>query len=309
MEYSEANRKREALTFLYHYTSLDSLRGIVENDELWLSHLFFQNDSEEYKYGIQLINEELEEQDDKVKDRSSRIILKALTEGLEILKKRSGFSLSFSEQPDSLSQWRAYANQGVAIGFKKEELIQKGKGMVSLNKCNYDREYQKMKIKDIIFEIIGEYQRKFEINQHSKTEAEREIAKYVVDPVVTDALDDFIMELSDICHTYKHNGFYQEREWRIYTQKPLGSINFLNRATYFKPYTKLEMKGIKDVIDHIYLGPSENPDLVINSIEMFFKNVCFLDIKIFRAQEWKPELNNDPNTMPIILSSIPYRPI
>jgi hypothetical protein len=39
---------------LAHYTSIDSLEGIVRNSELWFSHPLAMNDSEELRFGMQL---------------------------------------------------------------------------------------------------------------------------------------------------------------------------------------------------------------------------------------------------------------
>ena len=39
---------------LYHYTSQNNLRCIVENHSLWISHVYYMNDANEIKYGAEL---------------------------------------------------------------------------------------------------------------------------------------------------------------------------------------------------------------------------------------------------------------
>jgi hypothetical protein len=51
---------------LYHYTTADGLKGIVENDELWATSAYYLNDSTEIMYGYQLIDEALEAWQKKV---------------------------------------------------------------------------------------------------------------------------------------------------------------------------------------------------------------------------------------------------
>jgi hypothetical protein len=47
--------------FLYHYTTADGLKGIIENDELWATSAYFLNDSAEIIYGCRILKEALDE--------------------------------------------------------------------------------------------------------------------------------------------------------------------------------------------------------------------------------------------------------
>jgi hypothetical protein len=55
-----AAARRPKKFVLYHYTTADGLKGIVENDELWATSAYYLNDSTEIMYGYQLIDEALE---------------------------------------------------------------------------------------------------------------------------------------------------------------------------------------------------------------------------------------------------------
>ena len=46
---------------LFHYTSVEGLRGIVENNHLWASSAYFLNDSAEVTYGYGVLKEALED--------------------------------------------------------------------------------------------------------------------------------------------------------------------------------------------------------------------------------------------------------
>ena len=44
---------------LYHYTDADGLKGIVENEEIWLTSVLHLNDPSEVNYGIDAARQDL----------------------------------------------------------------------------------------------------------------------------------------------------------------------------------------------------------------------------------------------------------
>lgn len=54
-------------TYVYHYTTGASLKGIIMNHELWLSQREYMNDVKEYEYAKKTITENLKQrfQDEK----------------------------------------------------------------------------------------------------------------------------------------------------------------------------------------------------------------------------------------------------
>ena len=57
----QATAARRPKSFvLYHYTTADGLKGIVENHELWATSAYYLNDLTEIMYGYQLIDEAVE---------------------------------------------------------------------------------------------------------------------------------------------------------------------------------------------------------------------------------------------------------
>src|SRR5258708_7067446 len=53
-----APKQRPPSGFVFHYTTTEGLRGIVENNELWATSAYFLNDTTEitYGYGVQEIS-------------------------------------------------------------------------------------------------------------------------------------------------------------------------------------------------------------------------------------------------------------
>jgi DUF2971 family protein len=114
--------------YLYHYTTPEGLMGIVKNQELWATSVFFLNDIAEFKHGIELGRDHLEalfNNTEKTKEHDTHSLQSAI-EGIKVFqhsKDTTIYVCSFSEEPDDLSQWRAYCPMGgFAIGFPKERL-------------------------------------------------------------------------------------------------------------------------------------------------------------------------------------------
>ncbi|MFC1677859.1 hypothetical protein ACFL3G_12470 [Planctomycetota bacterium] len=115
---------------IYHYTSAKGFQGIVESSEIWLTNTEFVNDTTECK-ALQKETNLFGE----AKLSFNRYIEKWWQRFLKDKDKRKNhYITSFSKNPDSLEQWRAYGN--ICIGFDAERLKKKG---FSLHECVYDK--------------------------------------------------------------------------------------------------------------------------------------------------------------------------
>ena len=115
---------------MYHYCSGDTLLSILRHKTLRFSDVNLLNDAEEgiwgYKIFIEAVNRIIKRE--KIPTTFPEIPLKWL-EDVDKVWSESAFALSsflacFSRDPDSLSQWRAYADdgRGFAIGFSISQL-------------------------------------------------------------------------------------------------------------------------------------------------------------------------------------------
>ena len=127
---------------LYHYTNAGGLYGILTDEKLWATHAAYLNDSQEFLFGMGLIQEELKnfERELKVMDTSSdpefsdlvAMMPPAISRGLQLelqeraafLRQKAGpFVTCLSAARDQLSQWRGYgAGGGYAIRFDAADL-------------------------------------------------------------------------------------------------------------------------------------------------------------------------------------------
>ena len=123
---------------VYHYTSAQGLRGIIENNEIWLTNTEFVNDTTECKA---LQNEKdlfsrNELENGYVKEHWCRFIKRPDASN-------DTYIASFSRGKESLDQWRAYGN--FRIGFHVKKLAKRHFFL-------YECLYHKQKIKDWILQ-------------------------------------------------------------------------------------------------------------------------------------------------------------
>lgn len=101
---------------IYHYTSAEGLRGIIENSEIWLTNVAFVNDTTECK-ALQEEKNLFKDKDvtnDFVRESWKRFVRNPYNN-------YDTYIVSFSRGEESLEQWRAYGN--FRIGFKANKLI------------------------------------------------------------------------------------------------------------------------------------------------------------------------------------------
>ncbi|MET3990587.1 hypothetical protein ABID65_002222 [Bradyrhizobium sp. S3.9.2] len=147
--------KNLAGRIFYHYCSMETFRVICETKALRYSDINMMNDVTEYAWGYRVFE-----------DAATRLLkLDPKPSGLQgvdvpffddVDKVMSPMQLflhpvmcSFSKNPDVLSQWRSYADdgRGVAIGFTADCFA---KMPVSLMNVEYDHEKQLTEMADIL---------------------------------------------------------------------------------------------------------------------------------------------------------------
>lgn len=155
---------------LYHYSTSAGLKGIVECKQLWLSHLAYLNDAQEYSYGLNLIHKVMEDTYDPLFRVDARD--KSFS---------SAFSVSLTQEGNLLSQWRGYCpNGGYSFAFDKEQLnallrfetpepdlYGNGiKGQLRIGKCIYNEAEQIKYIKSRLAGILPPLKRQQEKEYH-----------------------------------------------------------------------------------------------------------------------------------------------
>ncbi len=105
---------------LYHYTSLEAFKKIVESNSIRLTHISFLNDGNEMRHGKSLIKSILQSRgwDEKHISRFERQFSEHCGAGSET------YVFCTTKLHDAFTQWKLYGadGRGVAIGFDDQKL-------------------------------------------------------------------------------------------------------------------------------------------------------------------------------------------
>jgi hypothetical protein len=255
---------------LYHYTTFNGLLGIVKSGALWASDIRYMNDSAEMRHTADLIGSEVAERiagghsNPKLLNQFLDWVSHRFTNGHML------FAASFRSNGNLLSQWRGYSSlgKGVSIGFDPDHLLKCAQRQsFQVGRCIYKPEEQKSLIKqvvDVVEVLAAGYGKAFD-------ESGRQSSQFYHS--VFEKIESDLLRLAAIL---KHPSFQEEDEWRIvspvltdYVSSP---VRFREGTSMLVPYVEFALMPDKDrplPLEHIFLGPTPNIDLSMNSITMF----------------------------------------
>lgn len=258
---------------LYHYTTFESLEGIIESKELWLGNLRYMNDRMELMYLLdglcQTIKLEIPEFSDKIdglfKEQNSRF------------DTMTSFAFSLSTLNDDAAQWDRYSNKGrgVCLRFNVDNLINIIKGKAILQPVYYLENMKNHQIKALI-------------------------ELYITNGIIGNgfsSIDEIFDNAWASSVAYKHPSFKAESEVRICSYPYFPNNDFKSKLKYkitstgLREYLPINICGKNDqfngsIVDGIILGSNSGVD-----IDMFYR---YLQMK-----------NVDVSTIEVIESNCP----
>jgi len=243
---------------LYHYTSQSGLVGILGSKKLWSTRIQFLNDSREFVYTLELWNEAIEAARKSLRTENEETViggaLDALRKGLASTKTIPIHVACFSEDGDSLSQWRGYGRGkgSFSIGFQSEQLVAAaGDQHCFIAPCIYERERQRELVRLFLKNCM---------DRLLSGEARTDYSKFS-----RDVIYDFVF----LASVLKHPAFKEEREWRIVTDAvgdhhPKMGIRLGN--TMPMPYLEFDLVKPGAELDvEIIVGPNLQQGLAVQA--------------------------------------------
>lgn len=201
---------------LYHYTNASGAMGIFQGKSLWLNPHEGMNDKKEFLHAIDLLGRYLDGYIEQYFNITRSRSLKLADLVIGKISRCEFYILSFTEEPDLLSQWRAYGNSNgsVSIGLNVNELISGARSFqfhdvgasrfFFFDKCEYSEDRQKSAIEDAVKDASNE-------SLH---------VGYDDDDV---HIYHLYVSLMRRIPFFKTAGFSEEREWRVallFSDKP-----------------------------------------------------------------------------------------
>lgn len=255
---------------LYHYTTFSGLLGIVGSQTLWASDVRYLNDSAELRHTADLIAAEVRERIDSGQANSSLLSQFVDWVTFRIANGHLLFGASFRSHGNLLSQWRGYSlpGKGVSLGFCPEYILRcAARQGFMIGKCIYEPARQRTLIRQVIDAVE---QLAADRGGDSLPAAERSV-------LYREAFGAMETDLLRIAAILKHPSFREEKEWRIVSPVLANTaeapIRFREGHAMLVPYIEFDL-SLEDgplVMDHLYLGPTANISISMNSLQMFLE--------------------------------------
>ncbi len=274
---------------LYHYTSFSGMTGIISSGELRASDIRYMNDSAELRHTLELLKADITQ---RVIDGTDQPRL--LNQLLDWLSHRvvSGpmlFGASFRANGNLLSQWRGYSahGKGVSLGFAPEHINGcAGRQHFQVAKCLYSPEKQRRLIREVVDAI--------EVTALRLGEGENPAGSHSTGGLSAGGLsagghsaqsyyhvfEHIEGDLLRIAAILKHPSFEEEQEWRIVSPMIADSrdaaVDFREGAAMMVPFYRFSLAGADGdplQLDHVFLGPTNNVELSMNSLELYLERM------------------------------------
>jgi hypothetical protein len=264
---------------LFHYTDLAGMLGIIGQDDLWLTHSSYSNDSEELTHGERVVRTVVAEGIERWKDDGERVDYLNMVGGFVGPSPNGVYICCFCRSANLLSQWRGYGanGSGVCLQFDPPAFAQIAGpdspvgGIMRLWKVFYDLAQQSAIVKSVIdFGFIGAGS----VTDRAKRTAE--------------AIEFFVP-------TFKNGDFAEENEWRLIFTPPAECAVVprlrVNRGMLVPYFSLKDLSAPTPFtlpITGVCIGPSAHRELNVASARVLLANA-----------------GRDPNM--VIASQTPYR--
>lgn len=269
--------------YVYHYTNVVGLRGIIDSRSIWASDYHFLNDASEIVFGLQILEMLTASRhgiagyfDNELRQE----LLMALAMTIEGRNNYYVFSASFCRKGNLLSQWRGYSGQdGIAIGFRRDFLERRARnnGFVS-GPVHYYFSPVETNV-DLLNQWLGTRAAALQetlqgLEERVRAELEEDEGD-LLDTLVrgrrAEHIDRWILETAAFI---KHPTFSEEAEWRCITvpdRHRLPGRNVQDRPSGSRiiPYVNFELGQEEDReigIGHVVVGPNANLEALDHAI-------------------------------------------
>jgi hypothetical protein len=252
---------------LYHYTSLNSITGIISSKSLWATDIRYFNDAAEMQHTAHLLTNEIDKRlseetcHTKMLTQFRNWLLNRITNGHML------FVVSFTVNGNLLSQWRSYCPvaKGVSIGFLPENLYKcSSTQKFQLAKCIYDIKQQQKLAEHIVDEVEKISIAKGENSKNNPLDSFYDVFEKVESDILR------------IAALIKHPAFSEEEEWRavsdVVTNYVTSPIMYREGLSSLIPYLTFNLPPAANRnidIEHIYLGPTPNVNNSMSSLNNY----------------------------------------
>jgi hypothetical protein len=258
--------------YVYHYTTLPAFKSILESQEFWLTDYAYLNDSSEVRHGVQLAREGLDAALSGATPETAAVLRTVLDTPPERQPRICVSCFSFAR--DSLTQWKGYGREHVAVAIGIEP-------KAFFHGLAYPRE---LSLAPIIYDLQAKRELLSGFLHDWAALRDRDLAAGAVQPDVYECLPRG--GLFELFSMMKDAAFSDEREFRfVYQEDPEGPISrfegkapkrFRVAGDILVPYTTTKDLGRRSsvfdasqsrlTVHEIVVGPHPHAELIRSGI-------------------------------------------
>ena len=271
---------------LFHYTSARALLRILESNQLWATNAVFMNDQVEIVHAAHILRNASDSliEDDEFEGADPDQLLRATTAIRRVLNQLHNYVEAyvscFCSDPDLLSQWRGYGEEGgVSVGFdsaKLRKFASDSPGIVALVEVTYESEKHYSQLYDLAKRWTKMYLKSLERDDRSRLHVEATL---------------FAQSFAWLAASMKNSAFSEEKEWRlIYVRFRMpATLRTESYKIWFRedrglviPYVRFEPpttggETVRLPISAIKVGPNRYPTLVASGIGHLLSSLGLLE--------------------------------
>lgn len=252
--------------YVYHYTSGQALKNIIENDQLWFTERNYMNDVLDEKY-IRGIIKKIFSDNNGFKG--------SVLEDL-LLEDRTQYVFSTSLEKDLIHLWSYYSEtDSYCLEFDRRGLrdyflnhLQKDE-MLYYGPVIYKRDKQKKIITSVSNNVMNKLNQLFD------------------SPPFTNDTTENMKVARQVYHFFysliKQEGHNCEKEFRYLIQSEI-IPEFVVKNGIFIPIKKIGKKNEKLPISKIIIGPSNHEKLTMKSLKMFLDKNAYEKVRISKSK-------------------------
>lgn len=215
---------------MYHYTTLNTLWKIIDNDTMFATNVRFSNDSEEYRIGEEIVNRAI----DSLTSQGKKLLFTSNYSNF--------YMLCFCKTDNLLSQWREYARGGVSLQFDFTY-----EHFFSIMDEKNESAIQRMVVKPIKVFYVDKNNTRALAKIRSNVKKLYKLYKGKPDDIRPNYL------FGEFIPYIKHVGFREEKELRLlFRPEPINVksfVGYLDKGGLLKPYIKISCKGLSSSVE------------------------------------------------------------
>ncbi|BFL13422.1 hypothetical protein LIZ64_02170 [[Clostridium] hylemonae] len=265
---------------IYHYTTLNALQGILDNNEFWVTKSDFLNDKSEFQYTYDLFRNNFLCNITELSFRKKLIneFDALINEDNDISRKPlNGYYIaSFSTDSDNLALWSEFSNaMGYNLEIDAEPFIRSfDKTIMWHGKVVYDKKKQLLLLKEALEKAMTWR------TEYGDAKSLSDFFDNTPDSVTKCIALDLYAFCTVYAMFFKQPEFNLESEYRVVLSSIHEESNYVKNpeSLFFRPakeilipYIKVHCKAM-DSLKAIIVGPKNNIDIATAGISMYCRS-------------------------------------